>query len=112
MSGGTDSHLLLVDLRNKNLTGKAAEHALGRAGIHVNKNTVPGEPLSPFVTSGLRIGTPALTTRGMGEAEMRRIADMMDVVLRNPEGDVTAVAAKVRELAAAFPLYARASQPA
>jgi glycine hydroxymethyltransferase len=112
VSGSTDSHLLLVDLRNKSLTGKAAEHALGRAGIHVNKNTIPGEPLSPFVTSGLRIGTPALTTRGMGVKEMRRIADLMDLVLKNPDGDVAPIGAQVRELAGAFPLYSHAPQPA
>ena len=71
VSGGTDSHLMLVDLRPKNLTGKAAEKMLGQAGITVNKNTIPDDPQSPFVTSGIRLGTPAVTTRGMGVAEMR-----------------------------------------
>jgi glycine hydroxymethyltransferase len=108
VTGGTDTHLLLVDLRNKGLTGKAADAALGRAGIHVNKNTVPNETQSPFVTSGIRIGTPALTTRGMRESEMRTIAALIDRVLARPDDEATrgAVAGEVRELAAAFPLYA------
>ena len=112
VTGGTDTHLMLVDLRNKGLTGKAAETALGRAGIHVNKNAVPNDPQSPFVTSGIRVGTPALTTRGMGEAEMRAIAGLMDAVLRagESEGAQRAALAEVRELTAAFPLYA--PQPA
>ena len=78
VSGGTDTHLMLVDLRPKDLTGKAAEKMLGRAGITVNKNTIPDDPQSPFVTSGIRLGTPALTTRGMGVAEMGRIAELID----------------------------------
>ncbi|MBI3082383.1 MAG: serine hydroxymethyltransferase [Gemmatimonadetes bacterium] len=112
VTGGTDTHLLLVDLRNQGLTGRAAETALGLAGIHVNKNTVPNDPQSPFVTSGIRIGTPALTTRGMREAEMRSIASLMDAVLTAPDSEAVrrATAAEVRELAAAFPLYA--DQPA
>ncbi len=108
VSGGTDNHLLLVDLRNRGeLTGKVAEHALEEAGITVNKNTVPGEPRSPFVTSGLRIGTPALTTRGMGEEEMERIGDWIAQVLETPEdGDVRArVRLEVGELCRGFPLY-------
>jgi len=109
VSGGTDNHLMLVDLRNKgeNLTGKVAEIALDKAGITVNKNTVPNETRSPFVTSGLRIGTPAVTTRGMKDAEMRRIADLIDRVLRAPDDESTrrTVRAEVRELAAEFPLY-------
>ena len=109
VSGGTDNHLMLVDLRNKgeNLTGKVAENALDKAGITVNKNTVPNETRSPFVTSGLRIGTPAVTTRGMKEGEMRRIADLIDRVLRAPEDEsvLRAVRSDVRELAAEFPLY-------
>ena len=107
VSGGTDTHLMLVDLRNKGLTGKAAEVALDAAGITVNKNTVPSETQSPFVTSGIRIGTPAVTTRGFKEPEMRRVAELIDRVLTHA-GDA-AVAAEVRdevrELAAAFPLY-------
>jgi glycine hydroxymethyltransferase len=109
VSGGTDNHLILVDLRNRGeLTGKDAEHALEAAGITVNKNTVPGEARSPFVTSGLRIGTPALTSRGMQEAEMARIADWIGDVLEAPddEGVITRVRTEVRELCASFPLYA------
>jgi len=107
VSGGTDNHLMLVDLRSKGLTGKVAEQALDRAGITVNKNTVPKETQSPFVTSGIRIGTAAVTTRGMKEPEMRRIAELIDVTLRSPEdGDVAKrVREEVRELTAAFPLY-------
>jgi glycine hydroxymethyltransferase len=107
VAGGTDTHLLLVDLRDRELTGKEAEEALGRAEITVNKNTVPFETRSPFVTSGIRIGTPALTTRGMGEAEMRQIGGWIDEILQAP-GD-EAVAARVRNevlaLCGAFPLY-------
>jgi glycine hydroxymethyltransferase len=109
VSGGTDNHLMLVDLRNRgeNMTGKLAEQALDKAGITVNKNTVPNETRSPFVTSGLRIGTPAVTTRGMKEPEMRRIADLIDRVLRAPEdeGVVRGARDEVRELAGEFPLY-------
>lgn len=109
VSGGTDNHLMLADLRPRSatLTGKLAEQALGRAAITVNKNTVPRETQSPFVTSGIRIGTPAATTRGMKEAEMVRIAALIDRVLGAPEDDAVAAAVKaeVREMAAAFPLY-------
>jgi glycine hydroxymethyltransferase len=108
VSGGTDNHLVLVDLRDRGeLTGKEAEHALEAAGITVNKNTVPGEPRSPFVTSGLRIGTPALTTRGMREAELRQVAQWIADILEAPNSD--AVRARVQgavlELAGRFPLY-------
>ncbi len=110
VSGGTDSHLILVDLRNKEFSGKDGEEALGRAGIHVNKNTVPGDPRSPFVTSGLRIGTPALTTRGMGEDEMVKIGDFITRVLALPDDEtVQAVAAEVLELTENFPLYISAA---
>ena len=109
VSGGTDNHLMLADLRSRGatLTGKLAERALDRAGITVNKNTVPKETQSPFVTSGIRIGTPAVTTRGMREPEMVRIAALIDRVLSAPEdADVsTSVNAEVRALAEAFPLY-------
>jgi glycine hydroxymethyltransferase len=109
VTGGTDSHLFLLDLARsgRELTGKDAERALGDAGITVNKNTVPGETRSPFVTSGIRVGTPALTTRGMGEEEMRRIGEWMADVLDDPLDDrrLSAVRNSVRELCAAFPLY-------
>ena len=108
VSGGTDTHLMLVDLRNRGeLSGKDAEEALGRALITVNKNTVPGEQRSPFVTSGIRIGTAAMTTRGMSEAEMRRIADWIAQVLAAPGNESVArqVAGQVRELCDAYPLY-------
>ena len=107
VSGGTDNHLLLVDLRSKGLTGKVAEEALDKAGITVNKNTVPKETQSPFVTSGIRIGTPAVTTRGMGVTEMEQIATLINTVLESP-ADVAVhakVRADVRALAAKFPLY-------
>ena len=98
---------MLVDLRNKGLTGKVAEKALDVAGITVNKNTVPKETQSPFVTSGVRIGTPAVTTRGMKEAEMAQIAALIDRVLTAAEDRsvAEAVKAEVRTLAARFPLY-------
>ncbi|MEP6572875.1 MAG: serine hydroxymethyltransferase [Gemmatimonadota bacterium] len=106
VSGGTDTHLMLVDLRPKNLTGKAAEQVLDRAGITVNKNTIPDDPQSPFVTSGIRLGTPALTTRGMGKPEMKRVADLIDQVLTSPDdATVSRVRREVRELTEAFPLY-------
>ena len=109
VSGGTDNHLMLVDLRSKgaDLTGKVAESALDLAGITVNKNTVPNETRSPFVTSGLRLGTPAVTTRGMKEREMQRIAGLIDRVLNAPEDAaiLDGVKREVRELAGEFPLY-------
>jgi len=107
VSGGTDNHLMLIDLRNKGLTGKAAEKALDLAGITVNKNTVPKETQSPFVTSGIRIGTPAVTTRGFKESEMRRVAELIDKVLSHATDEQVARSVRddVRELAAAFPLY-------
>ncbi len=107
VSGGTDSHLMLVDLRPKGLTGKEAEQLLDRAAITVNKNTIPGDPQSPFVTSGIRLGTSALTTRGFGAAEMDRVGELIDQVLtKRDEGTVARVKKDVRELADAFPLYA------
>jgi glycine hydroxymethyltransferase len=106
VSGGTDTHLMLVDLRPKHLTGKAAEKVLGQAGITVNKNTVPDDPQSPFVTSGIRLGTPALTTRGMGTAEMRHIAELIDRALeRQDEATLARVKQEVEELTSTFPLY-------
>jgi glycine hydroxymethyltransferase len=106
-SGGTDNHLMLVDLRSKGITGKAAEQALDKAGITVNKNTVPKETQSPFITSGIRIGTPAVTTRGMTEREMGTIAALIDRVLLAPDDAAVhaAVKAEVKALTQAFPLY-------
>ncbi len=114
VSGGTDNHLMLVDLRSTGITGKAAEEALGAAHITVNKNTVPGETRSPFVTSGMRIGTSAVTTRGMREGEMRTIAALMDRVLRAPDDEsvIRAAGAEVRQLVSGFPLYTAAAEPA
>ncbi len=107
VSGGTDNHLMLVDLRSRSITGKVAEQVLDHAGITVNKNTVPKETQSPFVTSGIRIGTPAVTTRGMKEPEMVRIAQLIDRVLRAPEDAAVleSVKSDVKELTASFPLY-------
>ncbi|WP_257348083.1 serine hydroxymethyltransferase [Pseudalkalibacillus decolorationis] len=107
VSGGTDNHLLLVDVRNMNITGKVAEHALDEIGITVNKNTIPFDPESPFVTSGVRIGTAAVTTRGFGHEEMKEIASIMALVLGNPEDEKTKEEAgkRVTALTARFPLY-------
>tara|TARA_Y100001968_G_C19360531_1_gene719510 strand:- start:722 stop:1282 length:561 start_codon:yes stop_codon:yes gene_type:complete len=107
VSGGTDNHLLLVDLSATELTGKAAEAALGAADITVNKNTVPGETRSPFVTSGLRIGTPALTTRGMKEPEMSAIGDWILKILNDPEDSALHAQVKdeVTALCQRFPIY-------
>jgi len=107
VSGGTDTHLMLVDLRSRSLTGKVAEKALDVAGITVNKNTVPKETQSPFVTSGIRIGTPAVTTRGMKEPEMERIAELINTVLSSAEDAALAARIRddVRELTSRFPLY-------
>jgi glycine hydroxymethyltransferase len=107
VSGGTDNHLILLDLRNKNLTGKTAEQILGRAEITVNKNMVPFDTQSPFVTSGIRIGTPAMTTRGMKEPEFEYLATLIDSVLSNPEDDALhlKVASDVQALCERFPLY-------
>jgi len=107
VSGGTDNHLMLVDLRNKDVTGKVAEKALDAAGITVNKNTVPKETQSPFVTSGIRIGTPAVTTRGMGEPEMEQIAKLIDRVIASAGdlGVASSVKEEVLDLTNRFPLY-------
>jgi glycine hydroxymethyltransferase len=107
VSGGTDNHLMLVDLRNRGLTGKIAQIALDEAAITVNKNTVPRETQSPFVTSGIRIGTPAVTTRGMGAKEMETIAELIDRVLKAPEDASVkaAVRTEIKQLTARFPLY-------
>jgi glycine hydroxymethyltransferase len=107
VSGGTDNHLILIDLREKPLTGKVAEAVLAKANITVNKNTVPGETRSPFVTSGIRIGTPAVTTRGFKEAECKELARMMCDLLDAPEDDVklASIQKRVAELTAAHPVY-------
>ena len=108
VSGGTDNHLMLVDLRSRGLTGKLAEAALERARITVNKNAIPFDPQKPMVTSGIRVGTPAVTTRGMKEGEMRVIADLMARALERPEDEahLAGVRARVEELTASFPLHA------
>ena len=105
VSGGTDNHLMLVDLTPYGLTGKAVEKLLDAAHITANKNTVPGEKRSPFVTSGVRVGTPAVTTRGMGPAEMKIIADCIADCIFDFEGKKDEVAARVAELVKKFPLY-------
>ena len=105
VSGGTDNHLVLVDVFSRGITGKAAEAALGRAGITVNKNAIPFDEQPPMVASGIRIGTPAVTTRGMAEPEMDEIADCIGRVLEAPEADVAAVRARVEALCEKFPLY-------
>jgi len=107
VSGGTDNHMMLADLTNIDITGKAAEATLGCAGITVNKNTVPGEKRSPFVTSGIRIGTPALTTRGMGTDEMRAVGRWIAEVLKSPENEalIGRVRKEVTALCSAYPLY-------
>ncbi|TYP58762.1 serine hydroxymethyltransferase [Thermosediminibacter litoriperuensis] len=108
VSGGTDNHLMLVDLRNKNLTGVAAEKLLDEVGITVNKNAIPYDPEKPNVTSGIRIGTPALTSRGMKEAEMEEIAELIDITLTHRDDEIkkAKVAKAVRALCERFPLYA------
>ena len=108
ISGGTDNHLMLIDLTNKGVTGKAAEQALGAAHITLNKNMVPFDERSPFVTSGIRIGTPAITTRGMGPDEMALVAEWIDRVVSAPEDAavLAAVGAEVHERMASLPLFA------
>jgi glycine hydroxymethyltransferase len=107
VSGGTDDHLFLLDLTPKNVTGKAADAALGRAHITVNKNAVPNDPQPPFVTSGLRIGTPAGTTRGFGEEEFVEIAHWISDILDNIDDEevIGQVRAKVADLCHRFPVY-------
>jgi glycine hydroxymethyltransferase len=108
VSGGTDNHLMLIDMRSKSMTGKAAEAILGKAEITVNKNKVPFDPESPFVTSGIRVGTPAVTTRGMGTAEMKTVASLINESIEGGDDDAVQarVKGKVEELAQQFPLYA------
>ena len=107
ISGGTDTHLVLIDLQNKNISGKAAEIALDEAGITVNKNMVPFDPKSPFVTSGIRIGSPAMTTRGMGVEEVKIVVDLIDQVILNHDSEekIKSVKKHVNELCSSFPIY-------
>jgi len=111
VSGGTDNHLILLDVRSHGVTGRQAELALERAGITANKNTIPFDPQKPMIASGIRLGTAALTTRGMKEAEMRRIAAMIDRALKAPEDEraLAVLEEEVAELASAFPLYVAAA---
>tara|TARA_B100000427_G_scaffold120896_1_gene100764 strand:- start:3318 stop:4604 length:1287 start_codon:yes stop_codon:yes gene_type:complete len=107
ISGGTDTHLVLIDLQNKNISGKAAEIALDEAGITVNKNMIPYDPKSPFVTSGIRVGSPAMTTRGMGVEEVKIIVDLIDQVILNHDNKekINSVRAQVNELCSSYPIY-------
>jgi len=107
VAGGTDTHLFLLDLTSKNITGKEAATALDRANITVNKNLIPFDTKSPFVASGIRVGSPAVTTRGMKEADMRTIARLMDRVMTDPanEKSIEKVRGEVAKLAKKFPLY-------
>jgi glycine hydroxymethyltransferase len=107
VSGGTDNHLMLVDVRSANLTGKVAQHLLDEVGVTCNKNAIPFDPTSPFVTSGIRLGTPAVTTRGMDEGAMKEIAKIISLTLKNPEDAASHdnARAMVRELNQRFPLY-------
>ena len=107
ISGGTDNHMMLIDLRNKNISGKEAEEALGKADITVNKNMVPFDDKSPFVTSGIRIGTAAVTTRGLVEKDMEKIVNLIDDVIMNHENaeKLESIAEKVNEMMAGLPLF-------
>ncbi|MCX6164787.1 MAG: serine hydroxymethyltransferase, partial [Ignavibacteriae bacterium] len=107
ISGGTDNHLMLVDLRNKNITGKAAQEALDVVGITCNKNGVPFDDKSPMITSGIRLGTPALTTRGMKEPEMELIAELINKVVTNPTDEKVKaeVSEEVKKLTSRFTMY-------
>ncbi len=108
ISGGTDNHMMLIDLRNKNITGKQAENALVKAHITVNKNMVPFDTESPFVTSGIRIGTPAITTRGLLEDDMIKIVELIDAVIQNNEDDkaLKKIGKKVKKMMKGYPIYA------
>jgi glycine hydroxymethyltransferase len=108
VSNGTDNHLMLIDLRNKGITGKVAEQTLGKAEITVNKNMVPFDDKSPFVTSGIRIGTPAVTTRGMKESDMLKIVTWIDQLIQNPEdiAEIDRIRMEVNTYMKKFPLYA------
>ena len=114
VSGGTDNHLMLVDLTNRDISGKKAERALETAGITVNKNMVPFDKRSPFVTSGIRIGTPAMTTRGMKENEMKQIASWIDTAINNNDDEniLSGIRSDVEELCSKFPLYPELNEEA
>jgi glycine hydroxymethyltransferase len=105
VSGGTDNHLALLDLRPVGLTGKEFEHRLDEVHITANKNAIPNDPQSPFITSGIRVGTPAVTTRGFGTEEMRIVANLLGRTARAFDTDADAIRAEVAELCAKFPLY-------
>jgi glycine hydroxymethyltransferase len=107
VSGGTDNHLLLVKLLKEGITGREADETLERAGITLNKNMIPFDPSTPFITSGIRIGTPCVTTRGMKEKEMAQIADLIAAVLRDIKNETTvkSVRSKVDQLCSRFPIY-------
>jgi glycine hydroxymethyltransferase len=107
VSGGTDNHLMLIDLRNLNISGKDAEHLLDEVGVTVNKNAIPFDPTSPFITSGIRVGTPAATSRGMDSEAMKTIAKIISLTLKNPTDSAVhdKVRGMVKELTAQFPLY-------
>ena len=105
VSGGTDNHVMLLDLRDSEITGKELEHRLDEVYITVNKNTVPNEPRSPFVTSGIRIGTAAVTTRGLVEEDMERIAEFISLIIEDFEGNAEKVRAGVTEICKKYPLY-------
>ena len=111
VSGGTDNHLMLIDLTNKNISGKKAEIALEKAGITVNKNMVPFDTKSPFVTSGIRIGTPAVTTRGMKEEQMIKIAEIINSAINNYEDDskLETLQEEVKTICSGFQLYSNLS---
>lgn len=105
VSGGTDNHLMLIDLRNKGVTGKLAEHMLDEAGVTANKNTIPFDPESPFVTSGIRMGTPAVTTRGFGEKEIIEVGEIISLVIDSKGEKIEEAKSRVKALCDAFPLY-------
>jgi len=107
VSGGTDTHVILIDLSNKNITGKLAENTLEKSGITVNKNMVPFDKRSPFVTSGIRVGTPAITTRGMGNVEIQQIVHWIDEAISNPDNEdvLKRIKSNVNNLCINFPIY-------
>ena len=105
VSNGTDNHLMLVDLQNMNITGKEAEHILDAANITCNKNTIPSDPTSPFVTSGIRLGTAAITTRGFKESDMDEVAQAISLVVKNVDANKEEAKAIVKKLTDQYPLY-------